>query len=113
MAYESLKNAAPNTIPPVNYSERYVKNDAPIIIHLKPEILSLLIKDPEHLYRSQFETGTTRGSLIQEGRKQWEDTIFGLLGRERGATPTKTIGMCMWSRTKTQLQHFFYPTHDS
>ena len=52
----------------------YVREDAPVTIHLKQETLSLLLKDP--MYRNQFETGTSAGTLGGD-RPKWEDIIFG------------------------------------
>lgn len=69
----------------------YVAEDAPIIIHLTQKTLGLLLKDSEKLYRSQFETGTSSGSLLNAGgRTQWEATIFG--GHYNNAQP--------WERCK-------------
>lgn len=51
----------------------YVKDDAPVIIHLKQKTLSMLVADP--MYRNQFETGTSGGTL-GGGRAAWEDVIF-------------------------------------
>mmetsp|Transcript_24072 Transcript_24072/g.48725 ORF Transcript_24072/g.48725 Transcript_24072/m.48725 type:complete len:341 (-) Transcript_24072:35-1057(-) len=53
----------------------YIRDDAPIAIHLKLETLRCLVKDP--WYRSQFETGTSGGTLCREVRQQWEDSMFG------------------------------------
>ena len=52
----------------------YVREDAPVIIHVKAETVALLAKDP--LYRNQFETGTSGGTLGSI-RAIWEDTMFG------------------------------------
>jgi hypothetical protein len=52
----------------------YVRDRAPIIIHFTPEVFHLLATDTH--YRSQFETGTSKGSLSRQSREQWEKTLF-------------------------------------
>ena len=54
---------------------KYIADDAPIIIHMTEEVLRLLCKDP--FYRTQFETGTSKGTLSTEKRQGWEDAMFG------------------------------------
>ena len=53
----------------------YIRDDAPIIIHLTEATLSLLIKDTH--YRNLFETHTSGGSKDQTSRIQWETCMFG------------------------------------
>ena len=55
----------------------YIRDEAPIVIHLKEATIAKLCKDPGHLYRSQFETRTSGGTLDHDMRQQWEDTMFG------------------------------------
>jgi len=52
----------------------YVRDDAPIVVHLGVETLALLCKDP--WYRSQFETGTSKGTNDRARRQTWEDAMF-------------------------------------
>ena len=52
----------------------YVRDTAPIIIHVSPEVLALLARDT--LYRNQFETGTSKGTLSRATREQWERGLF-------------------------------------
>jgi len=53
----------------------YVRDDAPVIVHLKTKTLRHLCSDP--WYRSQFETGTSGGTLDRKRRQRWEDAMFG------------------------------------
>ena len=54
---------------------RYVRNEAPIIIHLQLEtVLPHLVKDTH--YRNQFETNTSKGTLSHTTRTQWENRMF-------------------------------------
>jgi hypothetical protein len=54
----------------------FVRDDAPVIVHVHvPRVLQLLLAD-DH-YRSQFETGTSSGTLSNATRAQWEERLFG------------------------------------
>lgn len=53
----------------------YIREEAPIIIHIKPATLSLLLKDTH--YRNLFETKTSGGSKNESKRASWEDRLFG------------------------------------
>lgn len=52
----------------------YIRDEAPIVVHLGAETLALLCKDP--WYRSQFETGTSKGVNDRAQRQQWENLMF-------------------------------------
>ena len=52
----------------------YIRDDAPIIVHFNAHTPNHLHKDP--WYHSQFETGTSKGSLDHTVRKSWEDAMF-------------------------------------
>ncbi|KAL5470702.1 hypothetical protein EMCRGX_G028707 [Ephydatia muelleri] len=53
----------------------WVRNEAPIIIHIRLErVLGFLVKDTH--YRNQFETRTSGGSTDLSARGSWEDNIF-------------------------------------
>jgi len=61
-----------------NYLDRclqYIKDDAPIIIHLTEQTLQLLVKDTH--YRNLFETKTSGGTKDTTQRSQWESKLFG------------------------------------
>uniref|UniRef100_A0A7S2Y6K0 Uncharacterized protein n=1 Tax=Entomoneis paludosa TaxID=265537 RepID=A0A7S2Y6K0_9STRA len=63
---------------PTNSVDRclaYIREDAPIIVHLKEDVLTLLTKDTH--YRNLFETNTSGGSNNPSGRLEWESTLFG------------------------------------
>eukprot|EP00523_Entomoneis_sp_CCMP467_P015457 CAMPEP_0168785270 /NCGR_PEP_ID=MMETSP0725-20121227/10661_1 /TAXON_ID=265536 /ORGANISM="Amphiprora sp., Strain CCMP467" /LENGTH=650 /DNA_ID=CAMNT_0008835365 /DNA_START=53 /DNA_END=2005 /DNA_ORIENTATION=+ len=60
----------------------YIRNDVPIIIHLKEHVLKLLTQDTH--YRNLFETDTSGGSNNPTGRRQWETTLFGGAYEENG-----------------------------
>eukprot|EP00542_Grammatophora_oceanica_P018171 CAMPEP_0194049162 /NCGR_PEP_ID=MMETSP0009_2-20130614/29874_1 /TAXON_ID=210454 /ORGANISM="Grammatophora oceanica, Strain CCMP 410" /LENGTH=455 /DNA_ID=CAMNT_0038695247 /DNA_START=460 /DNA_END=1827 /DNA_ORIENTATION=+ len=53
----------------------YIRDDAPIVIHLKQKTLSKLTKDTH--FRSLFETGTSGGTRDTDQRSTWEDRMFG------------------------------------
>eukprot|EP00440_Ansanella_granifera_P069575 gb/GFBE01075487.1/.p1 GENE.gb/GFBE01075487.1/~~gb/GFBE01075487.1/.p1 ORF type:complete len:517 (+),score=84.92 gb/GFBE01075487.1/:1-1551(+) len=53
----------------------YIKNDAPILIHVDLESRISRMKEDTH-YRNQFETGCSRGSRNLSCRKEWEDRLF-------------------------------------
>ena len=53
----------------------YIREDVPIVIHLKEETLSLLVKDTH--YRNLFETSTSGGQNSKARRGQWESEMFG------------------------------------
>lgn len=53
----------------------YIRDDAPIVIHLKEETLAKLVEDTH--YRSLFETKTSGGNKRMSVRKRWEKTLFG------------------------------------
>lgn len=54
---------------------RYVRDVAPLIIHIRDADLAALANDTH--YRNQFETGTSRGMLSFEFRAGWETSMFG------------------------------------
>ena len=53
----------------------YIRDRAPLIIHVSAATLALLARDTH--YRNQFETGTSRGALGEAARNGWEDALFG------------------------------------
>ena len=53
---------------------RYIRDDAPIVIHLKEETLRALVKDTH--YRNLFETGTSGGNKNKDARAKWEAKLF-------------------------------------
>ena len=53
---------------------RYIRDEAPIVVHLDAKTLALLCTDL--WYRSQFETGTSKGTQDLAKRQQWEDAMF-------------------------------------
>jgi hypothetical protein len=53
----------------------HLRDRVPIIIHVPLHVLNLLIDDP--VYRSQFETNTSMGTLSHDSRRQWEACLFG------------------------------------
>ena len=53
----------------------YIRDDAPIVIHVAEKTLSLLVKDTH--YRNLFETNTSGGSRAKTARKNWEANMFG------------------------------------
>jgi len=54
---------------------RYIRNEAPIIIHFNPiKVLHHFIKDTH--YRNLFEVGTGGGCTNKQTRSGWEATIF-------------------------------------
>jgi hypothetical protein len=52
----------------------YIREDANIVVHLGAETHALLCKDP--WYRSQFETGTSKGLNDRARRQHWENIMF-------------------------------------
>lgn len=67
-------------------SMKYIRDEAPIIIHLTWETLSLLLDDT--LYRNRFETGTSGGSKNIEARMIWEKRLFGEDAYPDGCEPS-------------------------
>jgi hypothetical protein len=53
---------------------QYIKNDAPIIIHLKEATLSLLNNDTH--FRNTFETNGRGGNSYRILRQEWENEMF-------------------------------------
>jgi len=54
---------------------RYVRNDAPLIIHVNlTNCMKFFVADTH--YRNQFETGTSKGTLSSSARTQWENGLF-------------------------------------
>lgn len=54
---------------------RYIRNDAPIIIHFDVgKVLNYFVNDTH--YRNLFEVGTGGGSTNKDARSRWENTIF-------------------------------------
>lgn len=56
---------------------KYIRDEAPIIIHLNEQCLSFLTKPEETHYRNLFEVNTSGGSTSTSMRQQWEQTMFG------------------------------------
>lgn len=57
---------------------RYLRDDAPLIVHLGMEKMrQYLLSDTN--YRNQFETGTSGGCLSRSSRVDWEDRLFNQL----------------------------------
>ena len=55
----------------------YIRNEAPIIIHLNEQCLSFLAAQRETHYRNLFEVNTSGGSPAHTPRRQWERSMFG------------------------------------
>jgi len=55
----------------------YIRNEAPIIIHLNEQCLSCLAATGETHYRNLFEVNTSGGNRSHELRYQWERRMFG------------------------------------
>jgi len=55
----------------------YIRNEAPIIIHLNEQCLSFLAAPGETHYRNLFEVNTSGGNRSHELRYQWEWKMFG------------------------------------
>jgi hypothetical protein len=56
---------------------RYIKDEAPIIVHVQLEdTLHFLVKDTH--YRNQFETNTSKGGLGHAMVIGWEDRMYAL-----------------------------------
>jgi len=55
----------------------YIRNEAPIIIHLNEQCLSFLAGPGETHYRNLFEVNTSGGNRSHELRYQWEWRMFG------------------------------------
>lgn len=76
---ESLKNLVETnkfTIEKLNIIQKYLWEDAPVIIHFPIEsILENLYHDS--YYRNQFETNTSKGILDHYERRKWENNLFG------------------------------------
>ena len=53
----------------------YIRDDAPIVIHMAENTLFLLVKDTH--YRNLFETNTSCGSTAKRARAKWEANMFG------------------------------------
>ena len=53
----------------------YIRDDAPIVIHMKEATLALLANDTH--YRNLFETSTSGGNKDQTTRRRWETDMFG------------------------------------
>ena len=53
----------------------YIRDEAPVIIHLTEQCLGFLVKDTH--YRSLFETSTGGGGINTTSRRQWERSMFG------------------------------------
>ena len=60
---------------------------APLIIHIKADILPLLLEDTH--YRNQFETGTSSATLSPPSRNSWESRLFG--NTYAAATPFEKV----------------------
>ena len=56
---------------------KYIRNEAPIIIHMNENCLRNLAKPEETHYRNLFEVNTSGGSSSTGQRKQWERNMFG------------------------------------
>ena len=55
----------------------YIRNEAPIIIHLNEQCLSFLAAPGETHYRNLFEVNTSGGTPAHTPRRQWERSMFG------------------------------------
>lgn len=53
----------------------YIRDTSPLIVHFHPTMFPLFEKDTH--YRSQFETGTSSGTLSRVTRVTWEGALFG------------------------------------
>ena len=59
----------------LNTCLRYLRDDAPLIIHVNlTKMQPYLTSDTN--YRNQFETGTSGGALSRASRIDWEDRLF-------------------------------------
>eukprot|EP00698_Gefionella_okellyi_P006086 TRINITY_DN1554_c0_g1_i2.p2 TRINITY_DN1554_c0_g1~~TRINITY_DN1554_c0_g1_i2.p2 ORF type:complete len:336 (+),score=64.13 TRINITY_DN1554_c0_g1_i2:108-1115(+) len=54
---------------------RYLRDTAPVIIHVFADILTEFLAKDTH-YRNQFETNTSKGSLSHTDRCTWENAMF-------------------------------------
>lgn len=54
----------------------WIRDEAPILIHLDLGQVAELLADDTH-YKSQFETGSSNGTLDASRRSGWEDDLFG------------------------------------
>ncbi len=78
------KNITPNliakvqglggTVEDVRLLRDYIKNRAPIIIHVRIPTINLLLKDTH--YRSLFEIHSSGGSMDTSARNTWEQVLF-------------------------------------
>ena len=80
-ALPGLRSRACDLVPGTTEGEfdqmlNYINKEAPVIVHIKPENLRKLVNDPEHLYRSLFETKTGGGCTNCDARARWEKEIF-------------------------------------
>lgn len=67
---------------------RYIRDEAPIIIHVALENLIDFFLNDTH-YRNQFETCTSRGALSVSLRKKWEKRMFH--NKYKNATPFERV----------------------
>ncbi len=92
---EASEEAYPNVLERVKnlgFSEddlkralRYIRDEAPIIIHFKPqEVMQYFVKDTH--YRNQFETNSSNGTLDHNARVDWEARLFESIYDEEGVT---------------------------
>lgn len=66
----------------------FVRDRLKLIIHFPVlHVLERLLRDTH--YRSQFETGTSRGSLCRDSRRLWESRMFG--GRYNSASNAERV----------------------
>ena len=56
---------------------RYVRDRAPIIIHIRTSVLRLILDKNDSHYRNQHETGQSMGTLNSDMRTSWEVLLFG------------------------------------
>eukprot|EP00611_Tribonema_gayanum_P004049 TRINITY_DN13270_c1_g2_i1.p1 TRINITY_DN13270_c1_g2~~TRINITY_DN13270_c1_g2_i1.p1 ORF type:complete len:576 (+),score=112.06 TRINITY_DN13270_c1_g2_i1:118-1845(+) len=54
---------------------RYIRDAAPIIVHVTAQVLGKLVNDTH--YRSMFQTNTSRGTRCRGTRTRWEASLFG------------------------------------
>jgi hypothetical protein len=86
----------------------YIREDAPLIIHLKAETLSLLVRDTH--YRNHFETNPhSRGASHNTSRSAWENQLFG--GAYDKASPQVGLRYRGFSLLRTSDKQLLQPTN--
>ena len=72
LGYNPSTTAQGTSVDPIQQCLNYIRDDAPIVIHLKEETIAVLVKDTH--YRNLFETNTSGGSTTAMQIRQHEDS---------------------------------------